>query len=193
MLMQYNEKYAQRWNIKAVHINEGFPGWDPRVLQEYLSSKNVQLVIANIRTHSKIKGADDKCFLCSRARRKKLMDIAEEYDVFNIALAHHQEDVAETLLLNMLFAGRMGTLLPKQPIVRGRFAFVRPLYYLDKKTIKEIAQAIDLTSFEKQCPYYADSRRELVRSFLKNVAGKNLDIYANAFRSVFNMNKTYMP
>jgi len=193
ILMQYNEKYAQRWNIKAVHINEGFPDWDPGVLQEYLSSKNVQLVSANIRIHSQIKRVDDKCFVCSRARRKKLMEIAEEYDVFNIALAHHQEDVAETLLLNMFFAGRMSTLLPRQPIARGRFAFVRPLYYLNKKTIKKIAQAMDLTSFEKQCPYYTDSRREVVRRLLKNVESKNLDPYVNVFRSIFNVNKTYMP
>jgi tRNA 2-thiocytidine biosynthesis protein TtcA len=193
MLLRYNEKYEQKWTVKAAHINEGFPAWDPDILQGYLSSKRVQLIIKNCRTYDRIKKAEDKCFVCSRARRKKLMELAEGLDTFNIALAHHQEDVVETLFLNMLFTGRMGTLLPKQPIVHGRFTFIRPLYYMEKNDIKEIAQALDLPRFKNPCPYHADSRRGLVRKLLGRIKRKNLDIYANIFRSIFNINKPYMP
>ncbi len=193
LLLKYNEKYAQKWGIKAVHINEGFPGWDPAILEEYLLGHNIQLIIAGSKIHDRIRKVEDKCFFCSRARRRKLMEIAEGLGIFNIALAHHQEDVVETLLLNMLFTGRMGTLLPAQPIVRGRFTFVRPLYYMDKKNIVETAQAMGLTSFSNPCPYYADSRRETIRQLLNQIGKKNPDIYANIFRSIFNINKPYMP
>jgi tRNA 2-thiocytidine biosynthesis protein TtcA len=193
LLLQYNERYAQKWNIKAAHINQGFPGWDPAILEEYLLAKNVELIIASSKIHDRIRKVEDKCFFCSRARRRKLMVIAEDLDIFNIALAHHQEDVVETLLLNMLFTGRMGTLLPRQPIVRGRFTFVRPMYYMDKKIIVEIAQAMGLKNFGNPCPYYADSRREMIRQLLNQVEKKNPDIYTNIFHSIFNINKPYMP
>ncbi|MDH4210277.1 MAG: tRNA 2-thiocytidine biosynthesis TtcA family protein [candidate division WOR-3 bacterium] len=193
LLLKYNEKYAQKWSIKAAHINEGFPDWDPDLLEEYLLAQNVQFVIAGGKINDRIRKVEDKCFFCSRARRKKLMEIAEGFDIFNIALAHHQEDVVETLLLNMLFTGRMGTLLPMQPIVRGRFTVVRPLYYMDKKIIVEIAQAMGLKSFGNPCPYYADSRREMIRQLLNQIEKKNPDIYTNIFHSIFDINKPYMP
>ena len=193
LLLNYNEKYAQKWTIKAAHIDAGFPGWDPCALKEYLSGHHVELHIATSVTHSTLKKVDDKCFFCSRARRKKLMEIAEGLDIFNIALAHHQEDVVETLLLNMLYTGRISTILPKQPIVRGRFTFVRPLYYLDKKTIVDTAESMVLKSLSNPCPYYADSKREAIRGLLSQLEQKNPDIYNNIFNSISNINKAYMP
>ena len=121
------------------------------------------------------------------------MEIAEEDNINNIALAHHQEDVAETLLLNMLYAGRTSTLLPRQQIAHGRFNFVRPLYYLDKNTILEIARVFDLESQANSCPYYKSSRRELIREKLNDIKKKNPDVYTNIFHSIFNIKKTYMP
>ena len=193
LLLKYNEKYRQRWDIKAAHINPGFPGWDPNILEKYLSTLNVKLVIASSKIDQRLEKVEDKCYFCSRERRKRLMEVAENLDIFNIALAHHKEDVVETLLLNMLYTGRMGTLLPRQPIVRGRFAFVRPLYHMDKKTIVAIANAFGLKIFGNLCPYYKESRRERIRESLDEIETKNPDIYTNIFNSIFNINKPYMP
>jgi tRNA 2-thiocytidine biosynthesis protein TtcA len=193
LLLKYNEKYKQKWDIKACHIDAGFPGWNPVSLEEYLAAHNVQTIVVKTNIYKRTQRVQDKCFFCSRDRRKKLMEIAEELDIFNIALAHHQEDAVETLLLNMLYTGRMATLLPKQPIVRGRFFFLRPLYYLDKKTILEIANAFGLESLGRFCPFYQNSRRELIRNLLNTIKEKNPDIYTNIFHSMFNINKPYMP
>ena len=154
LLQEYNAKYRQQWDIKACHIDAGYPGWNSTILERRLAAHNIETIIVKANFYKRIQKVQDKCFFCSRERRKKLMDIAEGLDVFNIALAHHQEDAVETLLLNMLYTGRMGTLLPRQPIVRGRFTFVRPLYYLDKKTIRVIAKAFALESLGRSCPFY---------------------------------------
>lgn len=193
LLKEYNDKYRQKWDIKTAHIDAGFPGWDPDQLHHYLSAKNIQITTVSTAIYKKIKNAADKCFVCSRERRKMLVEIAEGLDIFNIALAHHQEDVVETLLLNILYTGRMGTILPKQSIIRGRFSFVRPLYHLDKKNIIGIAGAYGLKSFGNACPYYEDSRREWIRESLQKIQSRNPDVYANIFRSIFNINKQYMP
>ncbi len=193
LLLKYNETYQQRWDIKAAHIDAGFPDWNPAALVKYLAARKIQTIVVRTNIYKKIQRVQDKCFFCSRERRKKLMEIAEELDIFNVALAHHQADAVETLLLNMLYTGRMGTLLPKQPIVRGRFSFLRPLYYMDKKTILKIANAFGLESLGRSCPFYQDSRRELIRNLLNTIKKKNPDVYTNIFRSMFNINKPYMP
>lgn len=193
LLLDYNDKYRQKWDIKAAHIDAGFPGWDPDLLHRHLKAKNIHTTTVRTTIHKKIENAMDKCFICSRERRKTLIEIAEGLDVFKIALAHHQEDVVETLLLNMLYTGRMATILPKQSILRGRFSFVRPIYFLNKKSIVDIGRAYALKDFGNACPYYRDSRRERIRESLRRIQTRNPDVYTNIFRSIFNLNKQYMP
>lgn len=193
LLHRYKDIYKQAWKIKACHISTGFPAYRPADLEEYLAAKGIELTVVKTDIYTKTSRVEDKCFFCSRARRHRLMEIAEENNINNIALAHHQEDVAETILLNMLYAGRTSTLLPRQQIARGRFNFVRPIYYLDKNTILEIARAFDLESQASSCPYYKSSRRELIREKLNDIKKKNPDVYTNIFHSIFNIKKTYMP
>ena len=193
LLIAYRDTFKQHWTIKAAHIDMGFPDWNPPDLQECLSQRNIHYVVAKADIYHRLLNTQDKCFLCSRGRREKLMKIAEKCNTFNIALAHHQEDVAETLLLNMLHTGRISTLLPKQAVVHGRFFVVRPLYYLDKRTILKIGQAFGLKNFGNSCPFYRDSRRESVRNMLNKIKKKNPDIYNNVFHSIFNIKKPYMP
>ena len=171
----------------------GFPDWNPSDLQEFLSQRNIHCAVAKVNIYRRLLNTQDKCFYCSRARREKLMKIAEKSNIFNVALAHHQEDVAETLLLNMLHSGRISTLLPKQAVVHGRFSIVRPLYYFDKRTILKIGHDFGLRNFGNSCPFYRDSRRESIRNILNEMKKKNPDIYSNIFRSVFNIKNTYMP
>lgn len=193
LLQKFNDTYRQDWYIKAAHIDAGFPDWDSASLEKYLATRNINIIIARTKIHKRIRKVDDKCFFCARARRQRLIEIAEEFNIANIGLAHHEEDVAETLFLNILYAGKISTLLPRQPIVHGRFVLVRPLYFLDKTTITQIGQAFGLKSFRSPCPFYKDSRRERIRTILATLKQKNPDIYSNIFHSIFNINKTYMP
>ena len=193
LLQKYKEIYHQIWEIKACHIDTGFPGWDPSVLAEFLKVRGIECIAVKTSIYRKIRSVDDKCFSCSRYRRRKIVEIAEELNISNIALAHHQEDAVETILLNMFYAGRTSTLLPRQAIVHGRFAFVRPLYYLNKTIILKIAQAFGLKGYKNVCPFYKDSRRELIRNLLERVKKNNPDVYSNIFHSIFNIKKQYMP
>ncbi|MGD8978666.1 MAG: ATP-binding protein, partial [candidate division WOR-3 bacterium] len=115
LLHKYKDIYRQMWEIKACHIDKGFPAHRSADLEEYLSARGIALTVVKTGIYTRTRRSDDKCFFCSRARRQKLMEYAEDFNINNIALAHHQEDVAETLLLNMLYAGRTSTLLPIQP------------------------------------------------------------------------------
>ncbi len=58
------------------------------------------------------------CFLCSWYRRKALFEIAKEGNFNKIALGHHQDDLFETLLMNMTFQGSFATMPP--PPVYGK-------------------------------------------------------------------------
>jgi tRNA 2-thiocytidine biosynthesis protein TtcA len=193
LLHAYNKTFQQSWHITAIHVDPMFPAWNSAALKTSLSTAGMQFVAVRTNIYKHTKTVQDKCFSCSRERRARILQKAEAMNIFTVALGHHQEDVVETLLLNMLYTGRSCTLLPRQPVLHGRCTFVRPLYYLSKKEIRDMASAFGLKAYGNVCPYVKNSRRETIRGLLRKLKKQNPDVYTNIFRSIFNIKKTYMP
>lgn len=193
LLIEYNERYRQRWHINACHVDHQFPGWDTRGLKNFFLQHHIPHTIVRTTAGKRVKNLEKKCYACSRERRKKLLEVAEKKNIFQIALAHHTQDIAETTLLNMIFNGEISTVVPKQSVIQGRFFFIRPLYYFDKEKIMTLARIYGLPEKSNICPYYKESKREMVRGFLESIKKDNPDVYKNIFRSIFHIKKTYMP
>ncbi|OPX17668.1 hypothetical protein BXT86_05210 [candidate division WOR-3 bacterium 4484_100] len=140
-----------------------------------------------------VKNRENRCYFCSRERRKKILEFADKLNIFRVALAHHKEDVAESLFLNIIYNGEISVPTPKQSIIQGRFYIIRPLYYFEKERIEELARVIGLPNNRNLCPYYKESKRELIRNFLKRIKKEHPLVYKNIFRSIFHINRAYMP
>ena len=71
------------------------------------------------------------CYICARMRRGWLYAKARELGCNKIALGHHANDVVETTLMSVLYAGQFNTMMPK--LHSENFAgmeLIRPLYYV---------------------------------------------------------------
>ena len=84
--------------------------------EEYFKKVNVPYKMLYEDTHSivvdKIPEGKTFCSLCSRLRRGILYNAAVEHKCNKIALGHHRDDLLETLLLNIFYAGVMKTMPP---------------------------------------------------------------------------------
>ncbi len=193
LLIEYDQRFDQKWDIHACHINPQFPEWDAEQLREFFKKNNVSYTIKKTQIYEKIKNVENRCYPCARERRKNLLEIADKLGIFQIALAHHKQDVVETMLLNMIYNGEISTVIPKQSVIQGRFFFIRPLYYIDKEKIRAIAHIYGAVEKSNVCPYYQKSKRETIRNFLEKIKIENPDVYKNIFRSIFHIKKSYMP
>lgn len=81
--------------------------------------------------------SDYPCYMCARMRRGALYAQAQSMGCNKLALGHHLDDVIETTLMNMFYAGTFKTMMPrlKSKNFEG-LELIRPMYYIKEEDIK---------------------------------------------------------
>jgi tRNA 2-thiocytidine biosynthesis protein TtcA len=133
------------FDLFAVSLDQGQPGFPVQVMQDYLESEGIAHKIVRRDTYSVVTGkvapGKTTCSLCSRLRRGVLYNTAVEEGCTKIALGHHADDIVETLLLNLFFNGAVKAMAPLLNSEDGRNTVVRPLAYCWEKDIAAFAEA----------------------------------------------------
>jgi tRNA 2-thiocytidine biosynthesis protein TtcA len=141
--------------------------------------------------HSEI-NSENPCFLCSRLRRKRLFEIADELGCNKLALGHNKDDIIETLFLNICYAGEISTMVPFQTIFKGRFTIIRPLAYADADLIRAFADEQGFPEFVNPCPSANHSKRQEIKTILNQLYRSNRKIKGNIFRSMSRVKLDYL-
>lgn len=132
------------------------------------------------------------CFQCSRNRRTRLFSLAGEMECNKLALGHHKDDLIETFFINVLYAGNISTMLPAQPIFNGDLTIIRPLAFLSKEEVKELAGIFGLNPVAGNCPLAVSTRRDTVREMLNTFYLRDPSIKSNIFKSLNNVREDYL-
>jgi len=156
-------KYSP-WKFDIVAVNVDL-GWEMDLgpVADFCRERDIpfEIVKSDIaRVVFDIRKEPSPCSLCSRMRRGALDSAAVELGCNKVALAHHADDMMETLLLNLIFTGRFETFLPKTYMSRKNVTVIRPLIYLSERTIKSIARSQNLPVIESPCPATGKTKRE---------------------------------
>jgi tRNA 2-thiocytidine biosynthesis protein TtcA len=144
-----------------------------------------------IVAHSK-QNRENPCFLCSRLRRKRLFEIADELGCTKLALGHNKDDIIETLFMNMFYSGGISTMNPSQFLFKGRFQIIRPLSFVDEHIIRRFAGKKAFPKFFNPCPSASTSKRYEIKMLLDRLYQNNENIKGNIFRAMGNIKKEYL-
>lgn len=127
------------FEIVAVHLDQGQPGYDGTALEAWLHEQGYEHRIVREHTYrlvtKRIPEGQTYCSMCSRLRRGILYNVAESLDCTKIALGHHRDDAIETLMLNMMFNGSLSAMPAKLESDDGRNTVIRPLLYSSEQDI----------------------------------------------------------
>ena len=122
ILDYWQHKAPIRYGLLAVHIDNGFDISTNDTITKQLEKINVPFLIKKTDFWEKAAVAEDGksvCYHCARLRRNLLFSIAEQKGFNKIAFGHHKDDILETFFINLLYAGNLSTMVPKQELFEG--------------------------------------------------------------------------
>ncbi|SDT84566.1 ATP-binding protein [Desulfobacula phenolica] len=195
ILFALQKKAPIKFELLPVHIDAGFEGSFAKDLENYVETAYGALKIEykdyGVLAHSDENRANP-CFLCSWLRRKRLFEIAQEQGCKKIALGHNKDDIIETLFINICYAGKIGTMKPRQSFFNGAIDIIRPLAYVEKKDIIRFGQLFDLPEFKNNCPSANKTKRSEIKNLLETLYKHNKHIKGNIFRAMSNVALDYL-
>lgn len=154
--------------LHAIHVSGAFScgaGVQINYLEEFCAKVGAKL---HVRTAEQ-KLEDLECYSCSRTRRSLIFDVAKEVQAPTIAFGHHQDDQAQTVLMNLLQKGEFAGNLPKLEMIHYGVSIIRPLIYITEDEIIEFAKQQGFLRVMCRCPVGQNSMRKKVDELIDDI------------------------
>jgi tRNA(Ile)-lysidine synthase TilS/MesJ len=193
--MQELKKHGKiKFDLEFITMDPGYHKDNLELIKKNAETLNIPLTIFNTDIFEVVSkyGKNEPCYLCARMRRGHLYNKAKELGCNKIALAHHLDDVIETILLNMFYNGRYGSMLPK--LHSDNFEgmeLIRPMYKVKEEDVKSWAKSNELEFINCGCMITvcsSSSKRAEIKKLIKELKRINPSIDKNIFKSSENIN-----
>ena len=188
------------FNAHYVVMDPGYNEVNRKKIEENAKILNVPVEIFDSDIFEVVSRVSFKnpCYMCARMRRGFLYAKAKELGCNKIALAHHFNDVIETTLLSMFYAGEIRTMVPKLHSENFEgLELIRPMYLVHEENVVSWAKYNKLSfincacRFTENCSLNDDdttSKRREMKKLIKKMIEANPNADINVFRSMENVN-----
>ena len=197
LLEHARRKAPVGFELIAVHVDQGQPGYDGRSLESWLEASGLPNQIVREDTYSIVKqkatGGATFCAPCSRLRRGILYTTAERLGCNKIALGHHREDALETLLLNLFYSGKLQAMPATYRTNDGRFEVIRPLLECAELEIADYATARAFPIVPcNLCGSQAGLKRKRIARLLETLEGEIPELRQTMMAALKNVRPTHL-
>ena len=172
------------FTLEAITLDMGMPNMDYTPVARLCEELEVPYTRINVPVYEILfeeRKEKNPCSLCAKLRRGSLNTALTERGISKIALGHHYDDAVETLMMNLLFEGRIGCFQPVTFLDRTGVTQIRPLLYCHEDEVQRIANREKLPVVHNTCPIDGHSRRQEVKELLATMEETYPDLKQKIF------------
>ena len=186
-LARLSKFYQKPFKVVAITVETGVPGMSFDAVADYCAALGVEYIRVNVPIYEIVfleRKEKNPCSLCAKLRRGALSTAMNEHGIKTIALGHHYDDAVETLLMNLLFEGRIGCFQPVTYLSRSDVTQIRPLLYCREDEVCRVVERLHLPVVHNPCPANGYSRRQEVKELIASLETRYPDIKQKLFGSM---------
>ncbi|MBQ0146584.1 MAG: tRNA 2-thiocytidine biosynthesis protein TtcA [Lachnospiraceae bacterium] len=181
--------YPHRFTISAFTVDLGFEGFREGLsgISELCERFSVPYTIISTPIAEIIfseRKEKNPCSLCATLRKGAMNDFALQQNCNKVAFAHHKDDMIDTLLMSLIYEGRIHTFAPNTYLDRTELTVIRPLMYVPEVDIIGFQHKYELPVVKNPCPMDGFSKREYVNNLTKQLERENPGVKQRIFHAI---------
>lgn len=172
-LSLYRRFSGKDFTLRAITLRLGLEPFDVTPIARLCETIDVPYTVVDTEIAHvifDIRKETNPCALCAKMRRGALHDAAIEAGCSKVALGHQREDAIETLLMSLIFEGRLHTFHPNTYLSRKQITVIRPMIYAPEKHVIHVAKKLELPVVKNPCPADGHTRREEIKELIKTLS-----------------------
>ncbi len=164
-ILSYLRRYSHlEFDLSALHVRTS-AAYDTAALITYC--RRLEVPYAEVPLVLPARAATGKvCSVCARLKRGAAARALAEHGIRTLAYGHHADDVAVTLLMNLVQHKKIGSFSPKVSVEGAPLTLIRPMIYLEERTVAAVHRSAGLPLLDATCPYAQSNLRQRYRESL---------------------------
>ncbi len=176
--------YPKPFALEALSIDMGLGGMDFAPVEALCRELDVPFTIRHTEIGKIIfdyRKEKNPCSMCAKMRRGALNDLILEHGFNKVALGHHFDDAVETMLMSLLYEGRIGCFEPVTYLSRTGVTQIRPMLYVGEQAIEHFAARMQLPVVHNTCPADKHTKRQEVKELIVTLQAQYPDLKTKIF------------
>lgn len=161
--------YPKQFDIMGITVSLGFQDFDLTAVKAFFEEIQIPFYVCETQIGQIIfeeRKESNPCSLCSKMRKGALYDYAKKLGCNKIALGHNKDDINETLLMSLLYEGRIHTMAPMTYMDQVDMHIIRPLIYVPESDIRGFVKKQNLPVVKSPCPVDGKTKREDMKQLI---------------------------
>ncbi len=188
-LASLRKRSPVKFRLRACLIDQSGGSMETVPLLEFMNILGIPVTVMNHPTYRIMTERAERspCSLCANMRRGMLANAARAGDCGVLALGHHKDDAAETVLMNLFYGGRFKCFHPHLYMSRTRIRVIRPLIYVEERRIRLESERLALPVAASCCPFGGGTKRDEAKKTLARLIEATPELKSNIIHALKNM------
>lgn len=164
--------YPKKFSIYAITVDLGFENLKLDEIVKLCESLDVPYHIVKTDIGQIVfedRKESNPCSLCAKMRKGALNTAIKELGCNKVAYAHHKDDVVETMMMSLIYEGRLHTFQPVTYLDRMDLTVIRPLIYMKEADVIGFVHKYNVPVVKSPCPADGHTKREYIKKMLRDI------------------------